>query len=345
MDKLDKCFFCGSSVPDFQVSPLSQERVQDQYLKFCNYKCGICGDITLKDWTREFGELEVGSLFSNNDKMIIRIVLRNEHERRKGSPPTRALSMKELSDIVKQYRELDALEKMDKALEIIDKTSKRIGERITINWDTDFSYYHCSESSELRTILEYLRQENLTESPDASPRVNLRITPRGYERLRELKKSSRASRQCFVAMWFTSEMSNVYEKAIKPAIQYVEEAQSEPRFTALKIDQKEHTNDINDEIISEIRRSRFMVCDLTGYRGGVYWESGFAYGLGLEVIYTCKEDWIRPKTETEGEKVKVTQEGIHFDLEHRNRIEWKDGPEGLEEFKNSLAKRIRAVIV
>ncbi len=97
--------------------------------------------------------------------------------------------------------------------------------------------------------------------------------------------------------------------------------------------------------LSSRRQSRFMVCDLTGYRGGVYWEAGFAYGLGLEVIYTCREDWIKPKTETEGDKVKVTQEGIHFDLEHRNRIEWKAGPEGLEEFKNSLAKRIRAVIV
>jgi len=25
-----------------------------------------------------------------------------------------------------------------------------------------------------------------------------------------------------------------------------------------------------------------MVCDLTGYRGGFYFEAGFAYGLGLE---------------------------------------------------------------
>ena len=77
----------------------------------------------------------------------------------------------------------------------------------------------------------------------------------------------------------------------KQAIEYVEEGQSEPTYRAIKIDTHEHINDINDEIIAQIRRSRFMVCDLTGYRGGVYFEAGFAYGLGLDVIYTCRKDW------------------------------------------------------
>ena len=36
-----------------------------------------------------------------------------------------------------------------------------------------------------------------------------------------------------------------------------------------------------------------MVCDLTGYRGGVYFEAGFASGLGLPVIYTCRKDWAK----------------------------------------------------
>ena len=44
---------------------------------------------------------------------------------------------------------------------------------------------------------------------------------------------------------------------------------------------------IDDEIIGEIRRSRFLVADFThgdkGARGSVYYEAGFAYGLGLPV--------------------------------------------------------------
>ena len=100
-----------------------------------------------------------------------------------------------------------------------------------------------------------------------------------------------------------------------------------------------------------------MVCDLTGYRGGVYFEAGFAYGLGLEVIYTCRNDWIegealkvadekvveKLKGVKSGNEIEIKKEGIHFDLEHRNRISWTE--DDLEGFKEALRVRIQAVIV
>jgi len=51
-----------------------------------------------------------------------------------------------------------------------------------------------------------------------------------------------------------------------------------------------------------------MICDLTGYRGGVYFEAGFAYGLGLEVIYTCRKDWTKEEllADSSGNTVKVS---------------------------------------
>ena len=99
-----------------------------------------------------------------------------------------------------------------------------------------------------------------------------------------------------------------------------------------------------------------MVCDLTGYRGGVYWEAGFAYGLGLEVIFTCRKDWIKatPLKDQEGKvikklldnngnKIEIKKDGIHFDLEHRNRIDWEKTD--LKGFEDKLTKRIKAVII
>ena len=60
-------------------------------------------------------------------------------------------------------------------------------------------------------------------------------------------------------------------------------------YQALRIDKKEDVVKIDDEIISEIRRSRFLVADFTqgndGARGGVYFEAGFALGLGIPVIF------------------------------------------------------------
>jgi hypothetical protein len=61
------------------------------------------------------------------------------------------------------------------------------------------------------------------------------------------------------------------------------------------------------EAIAEIRRSRFVVADYTGHRGGVYFEAGFALGLGLIVIPTCRADEV-PK--------------LHFDIKHLNTLLW-----------------------
>ena len=124
-------------------------------------------------------------------------------------------------------------------------------------------------------------------------------------------------------------MQNIYANYIQPAIE------NGDRFKAIKIDKIEHNNDINDEMIAQIRKSKFMVADLTGYRGGVYWEAGFAYGLGLPVIYTCHEKWLKTNKD-----LKI--EGVHFDLSHRNIILWND--DNLEEFKEILTNRINSLI-
>ena len=93
--------------------------------------------------------------------------------------------------------------------------------------------------------------------------------------------------QAFVAMWFDDSMTEAYEKGIQPAIE-------DAGYKAMRIDQKEHANKIDDEIIAEIRRSRFIVADFShggdGARGGVYYEAGFAHGLNIPVIFTCHKD-------------------------------------------------------
>ena len=57
-------------------------------------------------------------------------------------------------------------------------------------------------------------------------------------------------------MWFDESMNDAYENGIEPGIR-------DAGYEALRIDRKEHSNKIDDEIIEEIRRSRFVVADLT----------------------------------------------------------------------------------
>ena len=117
-------------------------------------------------------------------------------------------------------------------------------------------------------------------------------------------------------------MRDVWEHGFDPAIR---EAGYEP----VRIDQKEHVNKIDDEIISEIRRSRFVVADFThghsGARGGVYYEAGFAHGLNIPVIFSCREDVLQR---------------VHFDTRQYNHLVWKTA----QELRSKLVNRIAAVI-
>jgi len=84
-------------------------------------------------------------------------------------------------------------------------------------------------------------------------------------------------------------------------------------------------DDVCDLILSEIRKSQFIVADFTRQKGGVYFEAGFAKALGKEVFWTCHSDDF---------------DQLHFDTNHYGHIKWT-GPKDLHE---KLANRILAEI-
>jgi hypothetical protein len=341
-----KCYFCNST--DLKDVRMAYREIPN------SYECPKCGFINLAS---DAADDIPGERFTDKEKQIISIFFRNQYERQNKKQLSRRITLSDLRQTISQYSPLEPLEKMDNALLNIERTLPYVGAVIRNFSYNDYPYYHCYSAAELRSILLLLQQQGLINAPDpANPHVNLSISAKGYGRLSEIKKHAKDSRQCFVAMWFTPEMNAVYESAIKPAIEYVEEGEIEPRFRAIKIDNVEHLNDINDEIISAIRRSRFMVCDLSGYRGGVYFEAGFARGLGLDVIYTCRKDWLKSEFlqnkegdrievlyNAGGKEIKINKEGIHFDIEHINRIEWEEDKP--DDFKKRLLTRIKANIL
>jgi hypothetical protein len=159
--------------------------------------------------------------------------------------------------------------------------------------------------------------------------VHTSILAGGFEYLDAIQTKVIASRQGFIAMWFDPSMDRACE-AIEAAI-------SLAGYSPMQIGKKPHVNDINDEIIAEIRRSRFLVADATCVvhdlgeakvgivRGGVYYEAGFARGLGIPVFWTCREDCERT---------------VHFDTNHISHIFWADEAD----LQQKLAAKISAVI-
>lgn len=151
-----------------------------------------------------------------------------------------------------------------------------------------------------RGLAEYLKGLGALEFLGSGQ--NVYITAKSHLIYEEISGMRALSSQAFVAMWFDNSITNAYDEGIGPAIRAA-------GYEPLRIDRKEHDGKIDDQIIAEIRRSSFLVADFTGHRGGVYYEAGFAHGLGRRVIFSCREDHINE---------------IHFDVRQYNTIPWKN---------------------
>jgi hypothetical protein len=186
-----------------------------------------------------------------------------------------------------------------------------------VGWASDFS--------ELLFLLkEFLWHaeglvEYIEEPTDEELKKYWQITPKGWLRLDSLRRGNPQSVIGFIAMWFNDSMNSAYT-AIEHGIRAA-------GYSPHRIDQKQHNNKIDDEIIAGIRRSKFLVADFTGHRGGVYFEAGFAKGLGLEVIWLCRKDDL---------------EKLHFDTRQYSHITWQE--DDLPALTKALKDRIEATI-
>ena len=99
------------------------------------------------------------------------------------------------------------------------------------------------------------------------------FTPKGLLAAEALQTCASNSAQGFVAMWFDESLREVWTNGFDPGIRA---AGFQPR----RIDDKDYVGGISDEIMAEIRRSRFVVADHTGQRNGVYFEAGSRLGSG-----------------------------------------------------------------
>lgn len=126
------------------------------------------------------------------------------------------------------------------------------------------------------------------------------------------------SRDCFVAMWFDMSMEEIYQCGIYKPLKEI-------GFNPIRIDKIEHNDRIDHKIFDLIRRSRFVVADFTGNRAGVYYESGFAAGLGLPVIHTCRRDSFEKR---------------HFDIQTINTIIY----DNVEALAVNLRRRVMETI-
>ena len=201
--------------------------------------------------------------------------------------------------------------------------------------NSDFSYFAamltksgwCSEPRLLR---------------EGQPSMLISLTFKGWQKFEELERSWQNSNTAFIAMWF-DDSTKAYREAVRQAMNLA--GYDEPVF----IDTYQHNNFIMDEVINKINDARFVVADFTclpekteddgkitgGVRGGVYFEAGYARGLGKEVIMTCKNS-------DEAKKRR------HFDIDQVNTLFWDENggklSVGEDDFIKRLVWRIKATV-
>ncbi len=169
--------------------------------------------------------------------------------------------------------------------------------------------------AEARFLVGHLKDRGLVSEASNG----LVLSAEGWARLEPAGSGGIAGR-CFVAMSFDPSLNQAYDQAIRPAIE------DDCKLVAVRVDLLEHNEKICDRILAEIKKAQFLVADFTLHRGGVYFESGYAMGLGRPVIWTCRKDDL---------------ERTHFDTRQYNHIAWA-APEDL---RQRLADRIRATIL
>lgn len=209
-------------------------------------------------------------------------------------------------------------ERLNRSLQNLSRLNSKYGAYIEIG-EYNKNLFFAEDNFVLRFTLKQLTEDKYIEWDGIIP-CEIMLTVRGWNKVAELETfdSLKSKKQGFIAMWFDDSMN---EASLK-----IQKAIEDAGYQPIQINLKEHNNDITDEIIAEIRKSRFLVADFTNHRGGVYFESGFAMGLDLPVIRCCRKDHMS---------------NIHFDTRQYNHIVW----ETPEELYKKLKARIEATIV
>lgn len=303
---MQPCPIC--SAPEADVSGMQPHGDEDFY----EVRCRLCGEYRITHRAAKFSITEY-----KEKAYILSGVVRNRFARGERL----LISDANLSILFEEAMlPVDPVEAIDLLLIYLSTKTKWPGEAIQLNAREDYPILYSKNDNE---FLYYARTAQSLDLIETQPKV---IGPEffcwlsigGWRRIRDLKQARVRSDQAFVAMWFDGSLEEAWKYGFKEAL-------SVAGYIPIRIDLTEHNEKICDRIIAEIRKSGLLIADFTGQRGGVYFEAGFAMGLGIPVIWTCRQD---------------DSENLHFDTRQYNHILWSEP----EDLRKKLVNRIEATI-
>jgi nucleoside 2-deoxyribosyltransferase len=278
-------------------------------------KCLACGDYKIDE------ELALKVKKSSNDEQryILCALIREKSE---AGIEVRITTDEELNELYRSEIPPEGpLDSIDRIIDFVHRKTRSADSGTSLHPDFDAPVAFAKSKSEFEYLLSKATELRYLESVGeniARHCTQYRLGLEGWQRLRELRRSQTISSQAFVAMWFDVSLEPVYRNGFEPALR-------QTGYTPIRVDLEEHNEKICDRVLSQIRRSGLLVADVTGQRASVLFEAGFALGLSIPVIWTCRSS---------------DAHALPFDTRQYNHILWNDS----EDLREKLALRIEATI-
>ena len=260
-----------------------------------DFKCARCGRFSISGTALAMAE-------ARKQDFRLSAWIRDQNEL--ANPPS--LVSTDLDTLVQGLPPRRVSEKQILLLRAIERHSAYAGAKVQLVPEFDLPLAWCSSVDEFHFVIRALMSLNLLQlhtysDPSESLSFEVTVTPAGWQFLDETAKPALLRNQVFVAMSFAPELDSAWTLGIRPAIRRA-------AYRPYRIDAAPHIDRIDAKIIAEIKNSRFLVADVTQQRAGVYFEAGYAIGLGLPVFWTVRKDDLS---------------NVHFDTRQYNHIVWE----------------------
>jgi nucleoside 2-deoxyribosyltransferase len=234
------------------------------------------------------------------------------------------ITSENLDTLLSEVPKYKVSEKQLMFLRTLEHQTPYAGKEVTVIPEFDCTLAWCNSAEELQFMVRALMSRDLVSlgkgllDPKDSFVLELTITPRGWSFLDESARPAVLLNQVFVAMSFDKQLLSAWAEGIGPAVRRA-------KFEPYRVDIQPHIDRIDSKIVAEIKNSRFLIADVTQQRPGVYFEAGFAIGLGLPVFWCVRDDDLK---------------NVHFDTRQYNHVVWSTEVQLAEE----LYTRIAAVV-
>lgn len=225
--------------------------------------------------------------------------------------------------------------KLENVLHFLASKSPRAGTMVIVKPHADWALVGANNPDEYRFLLSILKQREWIswafnqKLADGSMGDWAIIQGEGYEHLDSTDTPPKDSEQVFVAMSYREELQDAYHIGIEAPLRRL-------GYVPVRVDKEDLGGlPISEAVRARIRRCRFVIADFTDNKRDVYFEAGFAVGIGRPVVLTCHRDHLdqRPVGRDDPDDRHVRES-----VRHQQFILWSTP----EELSGALESRVDA---